>query len=96
MLSAMFWFFVFFVVVFAAMRLRARMQHDEGMRAWYERLLKDRIDLLKKIVIYGTIVLWAGIWMATRGEDKASIGSLLREISNSWSKQEIQNPPTIE
>jgi len=95
MLSAIFWFFVFFAVVFAAMRMRARMQHDKDLQAWYERVLKHRLNLLKKIVIYGTIILWAGIWLATRGEEKASIGSLLREISNSWNKQEIQTPPII-
>ena len=64
--------------------------------AWYQRIVKGRLDLIKKIVIYGTIVLWAAIWMATRGDEKASVGSLLRDMSNAWSKQETADPPTAE
>ncbi len=95
MLSALFWLLLFIAVVVAAMTLRGRVQADKGLRAWYERVVKDRLDILKKIVIYGTLVLWVGIWLATRGEEKASIGSLLEEISNSWNKQENQIPPTL-
>ncbi len=93
MLSALFWLALFIVIVVAAMTLRERVRADKGIRAWYERVAKERLNLLKKIVIYGTLVLWAGIWLATRGEEKASIGSLLKEISSSWNKQERQTPP---
>lgn len=95
MLSALFWVSLFVAVVVAAMLLRGHVRDAKGLRAWYERVAKDRLDLLKKIVIYGTIVLWAVIWLATRGDEKAGIGSLLQEISNSWTQQESQTPPTI-
>jgi len=49
-------------------------------------LRQFRLDLLKKIVVYGTLILWIGIWMATRGEEKASFGNLMQDISNSWKK----------
>lgn len=95
MLSALFWILLFFAVVVAAMLLREQVRDNKGVRAWYERVVKDRLALLKKIVIYGTIILWAVIWLATRGEEKAGIGSLLQDFSNSWTKQESPVPPTI-
>lgn len=95
MLSASFWLLLFIAVVIAAMTLRERVRADKGVRAWYERVVKDRLDLVKKIVIYGTIVLWAVIWLATRGEEKSSLSNLLEEFSNSWTKQESQVTPTI-
>jgi hypothetical protein len=92
MLSASFWVLLFVAVVVAAMSIRKQVQNDKGVQAWYARVAKDRLDLLKKIIIYGTIVLWAVIWLATRGDDKASIGSLLQDFSSTWTKQESQIP----
>ena len=60
---------------------------------WFDRIVKDRIELLKKIAIYGTLVLWAGIWLATRGEEKPSLSVLFEDISNSWTKQQSQTSP---
>lgn len=91
MLSALFWLLLFIAVLIAAMTLRERVRNDKGVRTWYERVVKNRLDLLKKIVIYGTLVLWAVIWLATRGDEKASLDSLLEDFSNSWSQQESQN-----
>ena len=96
MLSALIWVGIFIAIVAAAMSLRRQVRNDEGIRGWYERVVKDRLDLLKKIVIYGTLVLWAGIWLATRGDEKLSVGSLLQEFSNSWTKQESQAPLPVE
>jgi len=62
---------------------------------WFDRVMKDRLNLLKKIAIYGTLVLWAGIWFATRGEEKPSIGKLFEDISNTWMQKEGSNPPVI-
>ena len=95
MLSALFWLLLFIAVVVAAMSVRKQVRDNKGIRAWYERSVKGRLDLIKKIVIYGTIILWATIWLVTRGEEKASVGDLLRDISNSWSKQESPVSPTI-
>jgi hypothetical protein len=92
MLSALFWLLLFIAVVVAAMAVRERVRSDKGIRAWYERVVKGRLDLLKKVVVYGTLILWIGIWLATRGEEKASFGSLMEEISNSWKKQESRSP----
>ena len=92
MLSALFWLLIFIVVVVAAMVVRERARSAKRIRAWYENVVKDRLDLLKKIVVYGTLILWIGIWLATRGDDKASFGSLMEEISNSWKKQESRSP----
>jgi len=96
MLSASFWLLVFFVVLVFAMTMRARMKDNIKLRAWYDRVVKDRLDLVKKIVFIGTLIIWIGIWLATRGDDKASFGSLMREISNSWTQQEDQTLPTPE
>ncbi len=93
MLSALLWFSLFVAFVVAAMVLREHVRNDKGLRGFYERVLKDRLDVVKKIVIYGTIILWVGIWLATRGDDKASVSTLLKEISNSWNKPESQTPP---
>jgi len=93
MLSALLWFSLFVAFVVAAMVLREHVRNDKGLRALYERAFKDRLDVIKKIVIYGTLILWVGIWLATRGDEKASVGSLLKEISNSWDKPESQTPP---
>ncbi|MBT4888589.1 MAG: hypothetical protein HON65_03435 [Rhodospirillales bacterium] len=95
MLSATSLILVFIVVLVVAMRVRKYVRENEELRAWYGDVLKDRISLLKKIVGYGTLILWIGIWAATRGDDKASIGSLLKEISNSWTKQEAPINPAI-
>lgn len=94
MLSALFWVLLFTAVVVAAASLRKRVRGEERLQTWYERVVKNRVGLIKKIVIYGTLILWAAIWLATRGEDKAGIGSLLRDFSSSWSKQEPQVPPS--
>ena len=96
MLSALSWLSLFIVAVAVAMSLRERVRSDEGVRALYERVVKDRLNLLKKIVIYGTIVLWAIIWLATRGDEKADIGNLLQDFSKAWTKQEKSIPPAIE
>jgi hypothetical protein len=80
---------LFIVAIAATKWLRNRLRNNDGLKAWYARVLKDRLDLLKKIVIYGTLVLWIGIWLATRGDEKDSIGVLLHDISNAWKKQEI-------
>lgn len=93
MLSAIFWLLLFVAVVIAVMWLREYMRKEKWVIAWHDRVVKDRLDLIKKIVVYGTLILWIGIWLATRGEEKASLGSLLEEISNSWTKQESQNTP---
>jgi len=95
MASAMFWVAVFLAVIAATLFLRAEVRDDIRVRAWYDRVVKGRLDLLKKLVIYGTIILWAGIWFATRGEEKASVGALLKEISNSWNKPESQVPQAL-
>jgi hypothetical protein len=96
MLSVSFLVLLFFGAIVAAMLMREQVRDNKGVRAWYERMVKDRLDLLKKIVIYGTLVLWAGIWLATRGDEKLSVGSLLQEFSNSWTKQESQAPLPVE
>ena len=88
MLSALSWVLLFIAFVVVAMLLREQVRDNQRLQAWYVRVLKDRISLVKKVVVYGTLILWIGIWMATRGDDKASIGSLLKEISNSWTQQE--------
>jgi len=69
---------------------------DKRLQGWYVRVVRDRLNLVTKIVIYGTLVLWIGIWLATRGDEKASVGSLLRDISNSWNKPESPISPTTE
>ena len=92
MLSALIWVGIFIAIAAAAMSLRRQMRNDEGIRGWYERVVKDRLDLLKKIVIYGTLVLWAGIWLATRGDEKGSVSDLLQDFSSSWSKQDNRQP----
>jgi len=94
MLEASFWVLVFIAIVVAAMSVRRRVRGDKTLQGWYQHMVKNRLDVVKKIVIYGTIILWAGIWLITRGDEKASIGNLLRDISNSWNKQESQLPST--
>ena len=95
MLSASLWIVLFFIVLVATMTLRAQVRENPKVRAWYEQIMKNRLNLLKKVVVYGTLILWIGIWAATRGDDKDSLGSLLQKISNSWTKQEEQTVPTI-
>jgi len=92
MLSATFWVMLFIVFVALAMGLRGRLRGNRNLRDWYERTLRDRLDLLKKIIFYGTLILWVGIWLATRGDEKSSLGALLGEISNSWRSQEKSRP----
>jgi len=96
MLEASFWVFVFVAIVVAAMSVRRRVRDDKTLQGWYQHMVKNRLDLVKKIVIYGTLILWVGIWLATRGDEKASVGSLLRDISNSWNKPESPISPTPE
>lgn len=95
MLSALFWTLLFIVVVVVIKQLHAHVRNNQGIRALYERLVKDRLDLIKKIGIFVTVILWAGIWLITRGDEKASIGSLMKDFSSSWTKQESQMPPAI-
>ena len=92
MLSALSWLLLFIAIVTAAMWLRGHMRKEKWVLAWHQRVVKGRLDLLKKIVVYGTLILWVGIWLATRGEEKASFGNLMEEISNSWKKQESRSP----
>lgn len=92
MASALFWVAVFLAVIVATLFLRAEVRDDIRVRAWYASAVKGRMDLLKKIVIYGTLILWAGIWFVSRGEEKASVKSLMKEMSNSWKKPESKTP----
>jgi len=96
MLEASFWVLVFIAVVVAAMSVRRHVRGDKTLQGWYQHMVKHRLDLVKKVVIYGTLILWVGIWLATRGDEKASVGSLLRDISNSWNKPESSISPTPE
>jgi hypothetical protein len=95
MQSALLWFLLIFAIIVVVKLVREHMRNDQGLRAWYERMMKDRIELIKKIAIFGTLILWVGIWLVTRGEEKAGIGSLLKDFSSSWTKQEDQSPPSI-
>jgi len=93
--SAVFWVSLFLAALIAAKVVRNHVRKNQTVRAWYERVIKERLDLIKKIAIFGTMILWAAIWLITRGEEKASIGSLLEKISNAWTSQDRQVAPVI-
>lgn len=56
MLSALFWLLLFIAVVVAGMAFREHVRSDKGIHEWYESVVKDRLGLLKKIVVYGTLI----------------------------------------
>lgn len=88
MLSASIWVFLFIIAVAGAMKVRKQIRKHKSLRDWYENRIKDRLNLIKKIFVYGTLILWIGIWLATRGDEKSSVSTLLKEFTSSWTKQE--------
>ncbi len=91
MLSALSWIALFIVVLVGIMYLREQVRDNNRLQDWYVQNIKFRLGLVKKIVVYGTLFIWIAIWAFTRGDEKASFGNLMKEISSSWeAPQEIQ------
>ena len=96
MFSAFLWILLMFALIVAAKMVHARVINDERVRAWYEQKIKHRLNLIKTIGAIATVILWAGIWLVTRGDDKDSVGKIFQDFSNSWQKQDSQTPPVVE